>query len=505
MRRFAGPLIVAMTTVLFMGATPATQAQTTTATPRPAAGVNFHATWSDYNNTQRLAVLDKLAAAGVEWVRVDIGWSSFEYNCKGCLEQWYINRVDFIVDEARARGIKVLAMLHRTPSWANGGGAVNVPPNNPQDYADFARWAAEHYRGRIDAWEVWNEPNLKHFWNGSVAQYTALLKAAYPAIKAGDPGAKVVFGGVAYHDLAYLEAAYQQGAQGSFDVMATHPYMGFADLPPESPDPSGNPKYAIVGVPAVKSLMDTWGDGGKEIWFTEFGWSAHANWTGVPNWDRGVTEQQQADYLPRTFELLKSYPYVTNAFWYVERNEETGDVHLDNYGLLRRDLSEKPVYGAMRDYLKAGVVPAGPQPQAPDGSDGQVPAGCTIVGTPGDDTLVGTAGDDVICGGGGEDTLIGGPGNDTLIGGPGGDTLVGGPGHDTLVGGPGRNKLKGGPGRDKLKARAGKNIVKGGGGVDRIFTRNGGRRDIAVGGGGKDICKADRKDRIRSCPKLKVR
>src|SRR5437764_1963845 len=50
----------------------------------PSFGVNFHAMWSDYSDAQRTAVLDRLQAAHVRWVRIDIGWSALEENCKGC-------------------------------------------------------------------------------------------------------------------------------------------------------------------------------------------------------------------------------------------------------------------------------------------------------------------------------------------------------------------------------------------------------------------------------------
>ena len=67
-----------------------------------------------------------------------------------------------------------------------------------------------------------------------------------------------------------------------------------------------------------------------------------------------------------------------------------------------------------------------------------VPAGCTIIGTAGNDNLMGTkAAADVICGLGGDDTITALAGNDTLIGGSGNDHLLGGQGNDTIDGGPG--------------------------------------------------------------------
>ena len=318
--------------------------------PAPAVGAQFHATWSAYTDAQRTAMLDKLQAAGVKWVRIDVGWASFQEAGPGTYSQWYVDLVDRVVDQARARGINVLLMLWMTPGWANGGAGTTVPPANVSDYAKAAGWAAAHFKGRVAAWEVWNEPNLSGYWKGTVAQYVALLKAAYPAIKAGDPSAQVVLGGPSENDTNWLSAAYGAGMAGSFDVMATHPYMGMADAPPETPDDGSI--WTISHVSAVHDLMIRYGDGSKPIWFTEFGWSSHANWAGIENWNLGVTLQQQGDYFVRTIKYVQAnYPYVTNLFWYESRNNTSGNVQLDNYGLMANDLTPKPAYDAIKGYL----------------------------------------------------------------------------------------------------------------------------------------------------------
>lgn len=330
-------------------------------TPLPDMGVQFHALWSDYSDQERVAVLDKLAAAGVKWVRVDLGWQSLQEVGPDSYSQWHVDRADRTVDMARERGISVLATLWATPAWANGGAGAHVPPTDVADYARVARWAAEHFHGRVGAWEVWNEANHPGFWSGTADDYTELLKAAYPAFKAGSPTTPVVLGGPSYNDTDWLQKVYAAGGQGSFDVMATHPYQGVADTPPEAPDDGTAWRLSHVG--AVHALMTEYGDGDKKIWFTEFGWSSHSNTGAEKNWARGVTEQQQADFLVRTMKYLSAnHPYVTNVFWYNERNRDSGKIHMDNYGLLNRDLSEKPVYTALRDLLMGVSAPVEAEP-----------------------------------------------------------------------------------------------------------------------------------------------
>ena len=336
----------------------------------PSVGAQFHATWSDYEDAERLAVLDKLAAAGVEWVRIDLGWRTFEEAGKGELSEWYAARADQAVDAALARGMRVLATLQDTPAWANGGRPKAVPPDDPADYARFAGCAATHFKGRVAAWEVWNEPNLESFWAGAdPARYATLLRAAHPALKAGDPEALVVAGAVSRNDDAWLGRMYDAGAGGAFDVVSTHPYPDPSDSPPELPD--NGDAGRIDHIAAVRRLMDGRGDSGKELWVTELGWSSHGGNRGKPSSKRGVTAEQQADYLRRSLDFFASrHPYVSKVFWYNERDKDTGDPHEDGFGLLSRDLDEKPAYRALAS--RAGA-PSEAEPAAPRGRQDRPP------------------------------------------------------------------------------------------------------------------------------------
>ena len=100
--------------------------------------------------------------------------------------------IDKVFTMASDRGLRVLPTLWLTPDWANGGRGSKVLPNDLNDYARVAQFAANRWRG-IEAWQVWNEPNLDAFLNPpDPTAYTRLLQAAYPAIKRGNPAARVV-------------------------------------------------------------------------------------------------------------------------------------------------------------------------------------------------------------------------------------------------------------------------------------------------------------------------
>jgi hypothetical protein len=63
-------------------------------------------------------------------------------------------------------------------------------PTSTEEYAEFAGLVAERYAGKVSAYEIWNEPNTYVYWapKPDAAAYTELSQAAYPAIKAADPG-----------------------------------------------------------------------------------------------------------------------------------------------------------------------------------------------------------------------------------------------------------------------------------------------------------------------------
>jgi Cellulase (glycosyl hydrolase family 5) len=308
---------------------------------------------------------EAISDVGARWVRIEFRWNEAEPSSKGSYDPNIIARYDRAIDTARAAGAKVLVFVNGSPRWASGSRIPMMKPQNPADYADFMRYVATRYAGRVSAWEVWNEENTSRFWPSgpSPAAYVPLLKAAYPAVKAGDPSALVVFGGVSQNDYSYIEGAYAAGAKGYFDVMAVHPYPG-----PNAPEDVwySNGRIgtmAFSGFKEVRSSMLARGDD-KPIWLTEFGWST----TTTESW--GVTQSQQADYLTRAYRLLENYPYVAIAYWYNLRNnfwDQDADTWETQCGLMRTDFTHKPSYAAFRSY-EPGAAATGPAPPPPDPS-----------------------------------------------------------------------------------------------------------------------------------------
>lgn len=318
-----------------------------------------------------------MAANGVRAVRMNVSWSGSEPAAKGSFNTGWLAEIDYAVGAAHAAGIEVLMPIaDGVPYWASADPAKYEDgsgrhwnkywrPVKMADYADFVRYVVNRYSAKgVHVYEVWNEPNLKHFWPSgpSASDYVSMLKPAYAAIKQADPGATVVLGGLSKNDAVFMDNLYRAGAAPYFDVAAVHPYSGAVDPTTCWNDPlTGAPaKDAFCGIEAVRSTMVAHGDSGTPMWLTEFGWSTASS-------TYGVTELKQAEFLTKAFAKLESYPYVTKAFWYTFRNvywlKDDPSSFGANTGLIRTDFTAKPALSALKS-LSAGPTTA-PPPAAP--------------------------------------------------------------------------------------------------------------------------------------------
>ncbi|NNG35174.1 GH39 family glycosyl hydrolase [Nakamurella aerolata] len=306
-------------------------------------GLTMFAAWRDW---ERLAPLANAAAStGVKWIRVDIGWCSLEERGPGIVSGWYQQRLDTIVDTLRGKGFNILMTVGCTPTW-DGQRTYHNFPNTPAQFQRAMGYLANRYAGRVQAWEIWNEPDCTEPMCTKVTadSYLPVLRAGFAGVRAGDPDALVVSGGISGNDVGWVLRLYELGGNAYFDVLATHPYIDPTTGAPELP--AAQNIYRINQVAAVRQVMEQNGDAGKPIWFTEYGWSTP---TGG---DRpGVSETVQADYLRRSVAVMQQYSYVTAAFWFCLRDRDDSTPYENSFGLLRVDGSQKPAFSAFAGAL----------------------------------------------------------------------------------------------------------------------------------------------------------
>jgi hypothetical protein len=295
--------------------------------------------------SQQAADLANMKSIGLQWVRVDAGWSWIEPEAGNF--DWAA--MDQEVQSIEAAGMHADLIIDESPAWAVNSAAAGQQwgePASASAYGTFAGQVAARYGPMgVKAYEIWNEENNQAFWypapNPSL--YTAMLKDAYAAIKAVEPNSIVISGGLAPEtddsqgDIAaveYLQDMYADGAQGSFDALGDHTYC-WPNLPDTFATWSAFSQMDQT-TPSMRSVMEANGDGNKQIWITEMG--APSAGSG------GVGTAAQAEAVTQAVAAAKSSPWIGAMFFYTYEDSASDP---DYYGLLNADGSAKPAWSAL--------------------------------------------------------------------------------------------------------------------------------------------------------------
>jgi hypothetical protein len=279
-------------------------------------------------------------------IRVEIPWSSLEPTQQGQMSQPALAFTDYLVNQASAAGIKVVALVEGTPCWESSApaallascvpgtseGASSWPPREASTYGSFVAFLAARYGSKLAAIEVWNEPdqaNQDYLAGPEKAKhYAAILRAAYPAIKHVDPQLTVLGGSIVGSNGAFLRELYAAGIKGYYDGLSVHFY---------------NLVLAALRYTHEVQLKnhDT-----KPLWLDEFGWSSCWPRQRIQQEQGCVTEQTQADNLANTFRSLARTPWVKAEIVY----EQQGSLSED-FGVVSATGAQKPAFGALRSVL----------------------------------------------------------------------------------------------------------------------------------------------------------
>jgi hypothetical protein len=280
-------------------------------------------------------LLDRVAAAGIAWIRVDFNW--FLMQPEPGVYDWTLT--DAVVHEARARGLYLYPTLAYTPAWAAGGGGRNVPPN-PTDWYGFVATVVWRYRDHIQHWGMWNEPNQKGFWSGSVAQYiNNVLELGAQAVRAYAPQGLVCGPDLAMERdwASWLRTILSRGGP-RLDMVTQHSYQE-----------NGREVLRRMGGtgwrwpwqdPTVREIMAQTGTADKPLWLTETGWNT-----------ADVSEDQQASSIDQVLEGFRAYG-IAKVFIY----QLVDDVHPEWQGVLRQDFTPKPAYLVYQQRTAAAMV-----------------------------------------------------------------------------------------------------------------------------------------------------
>jgi polysaccharide biosynthesis protein PslG len=308
------------------------------ADPALPYGINTHLPSS--------ALLDRVAAAGIAWIRVDFNWVMME-PVRGVYD-W--STTDAVVSNARARGLNLYATLAYTPAWAAGGQGPNTPPVDPQDWYAFVYTTVSRYRDSIQHWGMWNEPNFTHFFSGSPEQYIdAILRVGAQAVRAADPRGAVLGPELAQEGdwWVWLYRVLDEAAD-VIDIVTQHSYQDTGDDVLRrlgGPVPPWN-------WPTVRDVLRWTGTADKPLWLTETGWNT-----------ADVSEEAQAASYEQVLAGVEASEWLDKVFFY-QLVDEPGSP--DAWGILRVDLRPKLAYDAYQRHIASQTSTAALRGRAVD-------------------------------------------------------------------------------------------------------------------------------------------
>lgn len=225
--------------------------------------------------------------------------------------QWQFQRLDGYVSLAEQRGTGLLLTLGGSPTWASARPQLKssyypgftAEPSNIEDWREYVRTVVSRYKGRIQAYEIWNEPNLRDFWSGSMDQMLTLTREASQVIHNVDPKALVVSPSAttAVYGIPWLAEFLEKGGGQYVDVIAFHFYVD-APLPPEGMLPI---------MQRVRQLLAQNGLADKPVWNTETGWLPPAKFD---------SDELAAAFLARAY-IINWAAGVQRFYWYAWDNQ----------------------------------------------------------------------------------------------------------------------------------------------------------------------------------------
>ncbi len=274
----------------------------------------------------------RLMDAYVKWYELEPKKNEFNFT-----------RLDQYVTLAQEKHVKVLLPLVGTPPWASArpmegksGNPVGTAaePADMDDWRNFVRTVATRYKGKIEAYEIWNEPNEDNFWTGSVDKLVDMTREAFQIIKSVDPSALVVSPSCTVESgPQYLDGFLNKGGGKYVDVIGYHFYV------------RAKPPEAMVDIAMrLKDILRA-NHVDKPLWNTEAGW---ADPKPFPSDELG------AAYVSRALTLAW-VAGVSRFYWYAWDNHSFVTLEMVEMD----DVTKKPAskaYAVIHQWLTGVIV-----------------------------------------------------------------------------------------------------------------------------------------------------
>ena len=254
-------------------------------------------------------------------------------------EYRWIDKYDGAADAQVKAGLKVSTVFHCSAAWARADGDIKAFPDDPRDGYAWGRALAEHFKGRISAYEIWNEADISVFGDETADRYAPLLKAAYLGIKAADPGAIVLMNAFALRSKPFGEVLGLNDISAYTDAWNHHLYVPYDEHP--------------VVTRWHQELASKCRMSALPFWVTEAG-------IRVPDQGGRLGEKDrwtQAEFVAKSYALSLASGIGRHFFFIFPYYLEHGI----DFGLLDKDLAPAPgaaAFAAM-SYALGAAVPLG--------------------------------------------------------------------------------------------------------------------------------------------------
>lgn len=249
----------------------------------------------------------RLWDGGTSWGQVEVRRGKFDWSA-----------LDKSVETARSHGASVLYVLGSTPAWAasrtRAGDYLNPGSTSmPKRLAYWREWVravAARYKGKIDAYQIWNEANLTTFWTGTPEQMALLTREAHRIIGKVDPRATVVSASTvptrlttAFNRFFARYVAALKKAEWPVDVFAGQFY----------PVSTGTPRDRALHIRQFRVTLDKAGAPRLPLWETEINYGIAGPGPAYP--DQDITGWKAQAYVAQTY-LDSMRLGVQRSYWY---------------------------------------------------------------------------------------------------------------------------------------------------------------------------------------------
>jgi polysaccharide biosynthesis protein PslG len=299
----------------------------------------------DYDKGDDLADVardfDLFASLGVRTWRGSFGWDDYEPS-RGVYDFEWLHR---FAELAESRGITLRPYIAYTPEWAARGGsdssAWNDPPRDVEDWYRFVRALASAMRRHrnIRSYEIYNEENVAQWWDGPASAYAQVLARGLAGLRAGDPAAELLLGGMVFPDLAWLRAVCEPDGPGRLvDVIPFHAYPETWTPPNVSLETYLGERFGEWFVGPSDAAC-----GAKRLWVNETGFAT------VP----GRSEADQAGWWIRAIATFVAQPRIEHIGIYEIKDlaadrQAIGDAPNYHLGIATADRRPKIAFGTLR-------------------------------------------------------------------------------------------------------------------------------------------------------------